>query len=192
MVNNSAIPRLVIFNLGNPFMKDEIEQALNVIIGLPIWSIGRAGNLEWFEIGTQPRLVQDRKGSPKTVSEYALHVQCAWRICHQGHIIAGSHDRLYPPGEDFYANIEDFDWDTPGGNRLDRRVDSLLEEKSGAPLEILGLQADNMGGVYFRLSDGYSLEIFPDDSLPIEHWRFFQPYTNKEHFIATGHGVEYE
>ena len=173
-------------------MKNQIEQILQVIIGLPLWSIGRAGDLEWFEIGDERRVIPINNGETKIISEYALHVQCAWRIRNLNQIYVASRDRYYPQGEDPYKDFEKFDWDKPGVNRLDERISKLFDERMGKPLKILSLVADNVGGICLTLSDGYYLEVFPDDSLYGEYWRLLQPYTNKQHFVVTGHGFEFE
>jgi hypothetical protein len=173
-------------------MKDEIEHILQAILGLPLWSIGRAGDLEWFLFGSQRRIVSTRGGETKVVSDFALHVQCAWRIRNKNRIVTGSRDRFYPPGEYSYQDLEEFEWDIPGGNLLDMRISKLLEEKEENPFVVISIQADEVGSVNFFLSDGYSLEIFPDDSLSSEYWRFFIPYDEKEHFVITGHGIERE
>jgi hypothetical protein len=43
---------------------------------------------------------------------------------------------------------------------------------------------------HLTLSDGYMLEVFPDDSVGGEYWRLFQPYRNTEHLVVTGQGIE--
>ena len=32
-------------------MKDKIQNAVNALVGLPMWSLGRAVDLVWFEFG---------------------------------------------------------------------------------------------------------------------------------------------
>jgi hypothetical protein len=173
-------------------MKSKIESFLSCLIGLPLWSIGRAGDIEWFAFGNERREVPGRDNVTKIVSEYSLHVQCAWRIRNQDKIIVASRDRFYPPGNDPLSNLEEFEWDTPGGNRLDELISKLLEERSLNPFIVISVRADTVGGVNINLIEGYRLEIFPDDSLSSEYWRFFKPFSEQEHFIITGHGVELE
>src|SRR5512138_3471413 len=105
-------------------MKNRIEEALRVLVGLPMWSAGRAGNLEWFEFGARRIVIEQHgkhRGEQKEVGEYALHVQCTWRITHQNGIVVGSHDRYYPRGERPFQDSQDFEWDQPGANRCDER-----------------------------------------------------------------------
>jgi hypothetical protein len=60
-------------------MKSKIEAFLRCIIGLPLWSIGRAGDIEWFAFGNERREVPGRDNETKIVSEYSF-MQCAWRM----------------------------------------------------------------------------------------------------------------
>jgi hypothetical protein len=82
----------------------------------------------------------------------------------------------------------EFDWDQPGVNRCDERVSMFLEERQDAPLIVEEVQADVVGSLRLILSGGYVLEVFPDDSVGGEYWRFFQPSTEAEHFVVTGQG----
>jgi hypothetical protein len=169
--------------------KTQIEEVLKTTIGLPIWSIGRGGNLEWFAIGIERREVPLRKGGSKTVSEFALHVQCAWRIVGPKGIVVASRDRYYPAGDDPYKDLDEFEWDVQGANQCDERVSLLLAEKQDQPLVILSVAADNIGSICFTLTDGYSLEIFPDSSVASEYWRFFQPNSDETHFVVGLDGI---
>jgi hypothetical protein len=60
-------------------VREQIQNALDVLIGEPLWSSGRAADLEWFHFG-QRRTVKGFRGEAKEVGAHALHVQCAWRI----------------------------------------------------------------------------------------------------------------
>jgi hypothetical protein len=173
-------------------MKDQIELVLHNAIGLPIWSIGRGADLEWFAIGVERKEVHLEKGGSKVVSEFALHVQCAWRIVGPEGIIVASRDRYYPAGVDPYKDLEEFDWDIPGANRCDERVARLLELRQDRPLTILSVKSDNVGSVYFTLADEFSLEIFPDSSVLSEYWRFFRPNSDELHFVVGSKGIERE
>lgn len=73
-----------------------IEAALAPLVGLPLWASGRAGDLQWFQFGAKHAVVAQSgsaKGTERTVGDYALHVQCAWRI-------DGEHWRLLQPARD--------------------------------------------------------------------------------------------
>lgn len=169
-------------------MKEQIEETLQCLLGLPLWGASRAADLESFQFGDR-RTVSSRRGGTKEVGEYALHVQCAWRIVGKYGIVVASRDRYYPAGnaDEFPP---DFEWDCPGANRCDERVAVLFKETANSPLAVEAIQADNAGSIYLTLSGGYKLEVFPDDSLPGEYWRLFQPSKETEHFVITGLGIE--
>jgi hypothetical protein len=57
-------------------MRTQIQEALEVLIGQPLWSSGRAADLEWFQFGAR-KTVQDSRGQDREVGGFALHVQCA-------------------------------------------------------------------------------------------------------------------
>jgi hypothetical protein len=91
-------------------MRNELESSLQALIGLPLLSAGRAADLEWFLFGSS-RTVTNFKGETRVVGEYALHVQCAWRIRDSARIIVASND-LYEPTE-VIEDSENFDWSAP-------------------------------------------------------------------------------
>jgi hypothetical protein len=145
-------------------------------------------DLEWFHFGTR-RSVTDRRGKRKEVGSFALHVQCAWRIAGSRTIIVASRDRLYPAGDPDHEP-PDFDWSIPGASRVDEQMTTFLSDRAHTPLRIESVQADSIGGFCLYLSEGYILEVFPDDSVGNELWRLFQPSTAAEHFVVTGRGIE--
>ena len=53
-------------------MHEQVQKALQVLIGKPLWSSGRAADLEWFQFG-QRKTVKGARGGTKEVGEYALH-----------------------------------------------------------------------------------------------------------------------
>ena len=65
-----------------------------------------------------------------------------------------------------------------------------MKNKINEPMIVLGLDADDVGGLRIYFSNGYKLELFPDDSLGEEFWRFFQLDSETRHFVVTGNGIE--
>lgn len=169
-------------------MKRQVEAALNVLIGKILWGAGRAADIEWFQFGKKQTIVTE-KGIHKDVGEYAVHVQCAWRISSSSGIFVASQD-MYISATNSVQQPEDFDWDQPGNNRCDVRISMLLNGRESTPLLVNNVSADSSGGFCLSLSDYYSLEVFPDSSIDYECWRLFQPYKDGEHFIVTGDGIE--
>ncbi len=173
-------------------MEDRAEAILRQLIGLPLWSIGRAADLVWFAFGTERRNVTPVNGMPKTVSEYSLHVQCAWRIRQKDAILVASADRFYPAGPNPYADLAEFEWDAPGANQLDERAGRLMEEYRLSLPIVENAIADFAGSFRLGLRHSLYLEAFPENSITKESWRLFRPYSDAEHFVFTKHGIEPE
>lgn len=169
-------------------MKEQIEQAIQVLIGLPLWDARRTLNLVSFQFGARNSGI-DEKGRTYEVGDQALHVQCAWRITGPSKIVVGSDDYYYPRGHP-YDKPPDFDPNQPGTTRADEQLEVLFSESTQEPLIVEDVWVDYVGSVRIRLIGGYALEIFPDDSLDREHWRLFKPSTEEEHFVVTGRGIE--
>jgi hypothetical protein len=167
-------------------VKCEIETALTVLVGKPLWSSGRAVDLEWFEFGAR-KPATDSHGKPTEVGEYALHVQCAWRITHDEQVVVGSRDLFYPPQET-EDDVPDFDWEQ-SPNRRDARVAELFKNET-RQFVVQRVEVGDAGAFTLVLNDGYALDVFPHDSLSTEHWRLFQPRVAGPHFVVTGKGLE--
>jgi hypothetical protein len=168
-------------------MTNEIERALGALVGLPLWGLGRAVDLTWFEFGSR-RTVKGWKGVEKEVGDYALHVQCAWRITLGDKIVTGRGDIFCTPQETDEPRPPDFDWEK--GNRFDRVVEQFLQNESRR-LTVQGVRACGAGSVTIELEDGYRLEVFPQDSENGEHWRFFQPFAREPHLVFSGKGLHW-
>ena len=169
-------------------MKEEIEQYLKRLINMPLKDVGRAADLEWFVFEVHIHLGSSNQDE-QTPSEYTLHAECAWRIVDPEGIIVGSRDRYYRAGIDPYFDILEFEWDVPGSNRCDERVNNLMKSRADNPLIVQSVEADSYGGLRIRFSNDISLELFPDDSLAGEYWRFFRLGDSSNHFVVTGKGA---
>lgn len=159
-----------------------IEYALDVLHGLEFWGCGRAADLQWLQFGARYN-ASLRSGKPRQVGDYALHIQCAWRLCDHSAIIVASRDRYYPRS-DAEPIDEAFNWDIPGGNRCDERMDGFLA--SHGPLRVVKIAADDVGGFKLSLNGGFVFEVFPDDSLGDEIWRLFRPSARTPHIVFEG------
>lgn len=165
-------------------MKSEIEKKVAQLVRCAIWGWGRASDLASFQFGLK-REVKDFRGRTKTVGEYALHVQCAWRITRGEEIAVGHRDLYYPPSGD--NPDKDFDWGPAGTNRRDQLLDEIFHSDV---LTVLSVEVGTGGYLCVRISGDLCLEIFPNDSLAHEHWRLFRPYISEPHLVVTGKGIE--
>jgi hypothetical protein len=170
-------------------MKDQIEQALRPLINTRLTDIGRAHTMEWMIFIPVAR--DDVLLTTDNINiEYALNIQCLWRITGPEGIIVASEDLYYAAGNDPFRNSNDFDWTPQGSNRLDERASSFKEIITNKPLTVLSVNADAVGGVSIHLSENYSVDIFPADSLGREFWRFFRRNDTNKHFVITGEGIK--
>ena len=170
-------------------MKAGIEKATAVLVGKTLWGCTRAADLASFAFGTRGE-VPSSQGGTRAVAEFALHVQCAWRICLEDRVVVGSRDLYYPAG---YGgeNREippDFDWDRDP-NRCDKLIRSLFED--GKRLFVVeAVEVGTAGSLHIELGNGFCLDVFPDDSLNDERWRLFRPGVAGPHFVVTADGPE--
>jgi hypothetical protein len=172
-------------------MKAEVGAALMPLLGLPIWSTGRAGDLVWFQI-RERRTVPSSDGSPREVGTYAIHVSCPWRLINQDRLLVGSGDLLTPADPE--AEIETFDWDVPGANWLDVRLAEVWSGFKASPPSVQGLEPDEYGGFALRLTGGMRVEVFPNSTptghVATEFWRLLQPAMEVPHFVVGTFGIE--
>ena len=171
-------------------MQQSTQSILDNVLGLPVSNMGRASDLVWFHFGPQRTVANHFSGKPQVVAEWALHVQCPWRIVGPANIELASADMYYPTTTEGKVDLDDFDWDRPGKNLLDEKVAILLASRHDAPFVITHIEIDRVGSLKLLLDTTHSLEVFPSSSLPREQWRFFQPYQETPDLVLTGCGFE--
>ncbi|WP_078554404.1 hypothetical protein [Bacillus alkalicellulosilyticus] len=169
-------------------MREEIKAQLGKLVGLKFQYAGRASNLFWLGFGDIVQII--RRGRTEETAEYALHIQCSWRIILGNKIVVASRD-FYSPNSQWDGKNDNFDWDIQGNNRFDERI-KIFTENNGQ-MKVLHIDSDEVGGFSITLTRGYKLEVFPDsseDDEQSEHWRFFNRKDNSPHFVVTGRGLE--
>jgi hypothetical protein len=167
---------------NRPPTRQKVIAALSQIIGLPLTAARRAADMRTFEFGT---LRPVERGS---VGDYALHVQCPWRIEGPDGIVTGRLD-LWEPVED-NAPFED-NWDyQKSPNLQDARLESWLA-RNKLSLVVKSVDADEFGGAVISLDKGFVLRLFPAGTRG-EDWRLFRPKTGCPHFVIIGGVVESE
>lgn len=167
-------------------MKDSIDQHLNKLIGFQLTSTSRAANMECFKFGHLEK--QGKGGGSIQIGQFALHIQCPWRISDGTAILVG-YFNMYEPKDQYQEVEEPFNWDTVGGNIRDYRLQELIRTKE---LIVQSVQGDSLGGFDLFFSSGIVLSVFPASSLIdeyAEYWRLLDNcYPQKEH-IVSGWGV---
>ncbi|WP_182007553.1 hypothetical protein [Priestia aryabhattai] len=172
-------------------MRDAIRSQIGKLIGLNLRYAGRASNLFWLGFGEMISVT--RRGKTEELAEYALDIQCSWRIIKDDKILVGSRD-FYSPRSGWNEENDNFDWDVQGNNRFDERIESFIENAK-EHVTVERVEPDEVGGIKIFLSQGYLLEVFPDTSEDDEYsefWRFFNRRENSPHFVVTGNGIENE
>jgi len=138
-----------------------IFAAVTTLEGLPMWGSGRAVDMEMFAFGKRvPR--RGRDGREYEAGEYALHLQCSWRLWKDGRTLVGSAD--------------EFDGMSSDEGRRDRL---LREVFKGEPLIVRAVHTGSSGHLLVRFENGCELEVLPDwttdqDNEPAENWRFLR------------------
>jgi len=174
------------------FDAKQIDAALSPLIGLPLWNSHRAADLQTFGFGEPHRRTirfGPRKGEEGEVHEYALHIQCAWRICGPTGIVVGSNDFNHRSGPDPFDTPDDWNRDVANANRRDQQIRAWL---AGVPYVVERASADVVGGFSMAFARGFTLDVFPDDSLDgeySEHWRLLRPGDTSSHFVVSGSGI---
>jgi hypothetical protein len=172
-------------------LADEARVSLQRLVGLKLSRVARAADMRTLQFGKTVARV-----SGGVVGEYALHIQCPWRLDGATGVVTGSDD-LYVPYEESDESRESFDWEKVGDSLQDRVLRELLKDydentkqlvNSTNVLTVDGVETDSAGGFCLRLSGGYRLLVFPDGTRR-EAWRLFRPSKDgdapeEKHFVV--------
>ncbi len=165
---------------ANPSTRQQVVAKLSQIIGLPLTAARRAADMRTFQFGT---LQPVERGS---VGDFALHVQCPWRIEGPDGIVTGRLD-LWEPVEDNAPFDENWDYEE-SPNLQDARLERWLAEHEQS-LVVKSVDADECGGASITFGGGFVLRIFPAGTRG-EDWRLFRPKTGAPHLVISGGEVE--
>jgi hypothetical protein len=165
---------------AKPLTRQQVVTTLSQIIGLPLTAARRAADMRTFQFGT---LRPVERGS---VGDFALHVQCPWRIEGPNGIITGRLD-LWEPVEDNIPCDDKWDYEE-SPNLQDARLERWLAEQEGSPV-VTSVDADEYGGASISFGQGFVLRMFPAGTRG-EDWRLFRPKTAGPHLVIRGGAVE--
>jgi hypothetical protein len=161
--------------------RQKVMGALSQIIGHPLSGAWRAADMRVFDFGT---LRPVERGS---VGDFALHIQCPWRIEGKDGIVTGRRD-LWEPIE----LSPDFDWESWDYEKSPNLQDFLVDQwmrKHSLSLIVRKVDADDFGGASIDFDGGFGLRLFPYGTRG-EDWRLFRPKTGTPHFVVSGGKVE--
>jgi len=162
----------------------ETTKALQVLCGLRLLKIHCAGLLRIIHFSAKAPNEFDYDGEV----DWAVHVDCAWRLDQHTKILTGSDDWFVtedktPPPED---------WDAEqGGSFQEAVLRSVLADPdtSGRTIRnrtesfiVEAVEADDWAACMIGMSDGFALRIFTDASAR-ESWRIFKPGDLSSHFV---------
>ena len=168
----------------------DIASVLKVLVGYQLTVAHHAGNMRGFHFGKITRMER------KVVGEYALHIQCPWRIESQGAIVTGFQDwYIFVGTQDVEGLPEPESWDpASGGSLQERQLRALLAcpPDEGHPiinrtntLFVTGVEEELHGGCRIALDRGTFIGFVPSSSRG-EHWRFFRVGDQSPHLVVAG------
>jgi hypothetical protein len=152
------------FNSGNA------QREISIIAGSTFAEIGRVGATAILGFGRSVSWPLKSRATEVSGSEYALHVQCPFRIV-QGHrIILGSEDmkRIRRTGE-----TEEVAYD--------RGAEAVEEILRSRPVTVHSVSVFPVGDLHLELDSSIRIEVFPASPSKEEAWRFLVRFGN--HYI---------
>jgi hypothetical protein len=169
----------------------EISRALRQLVGLKLAVARRAADLRIFHFGTMrpapksdiPLFENKPSGS---IGDFALHIQCPWRIETDDKILTGRSDLWEPLERPDSFSYSEWDYDTDG-NLQDQLMEQFVSQNDNLLVEDLSIQSN--GSFTLVLSDGYRLVVFPSGSTS-EDWRLFRPESGESHLVVSGGAIE--
>ena len=163
-------------------MSEVVRDALQSLDGLRLLCIGRATNLLWVQFGEWQETTS-RNGTTRAVGEWALHIQCPWRITRSGSILVGSRDYYYDDAGKPYD-----DWSKAFEGRFDHLAAALNGDLEAAAYQVAQITCDPFWGFSMTVTPDLRLDVFPNGGLSpqphYEFWRLLQPATREKHFVV--------
>ena len=168
-------------------LMDSIDFQFQKIIGLAFRRIRRMAATGSIGIGDMKSKI-DKKGESVSVPQYALHIQCAYRIVDRNKVVVSNLDMFGVNSSTEWT--ENFDWDVDGVNLYDEKTSAINKDISEAEVLIENVKASPYGDVDIFLSNGWIIQIFVNYSSQYEAWGLFEVDSDTPHFVVTGQGVQ--
>lgn len=158
---------------------ERARQSLAELVGERWRQVGRACDLVWLGFGPL-RETTDHRGGARERAEYALHLQCGWRLSLGDKRLTGASDVYLPPSG--RTGEGEFDWDVQGANRFDVRAAKLTTRLAAEQILVTSVEVTEEGSLTVFLSGGLRIEAPRGDS-GSEDWRFFRPHRDEDHVV---------
>ncbi len=157
-----------------------VQTRLNSLINQPLTRGGRTADMLTLEFGGQ----------------YALHIQCFYRLTEQGRTLFARND-VYQPSEAMWSLWrsqgyeedyipEDFHSDDEGCNRLDEALERLNSDLDG--LTVRTAMLNQLGDLTMVFTCGATLTVMADTSGGEECWRLHAD--SEDDLVVYGDGAE--
>jgi hypothetical protein len=141
---------------------ERVTGHLACLLGKPLWGCGRAADLLWLQFGER-HVALSLRGRTHEVGEYALHIQCAWRIACQHGVVSAS--------------------DLMSAGRIDSALSAFVNEHCPALVE--NIVGDDRGRFSMSLAGGCTVHVLPQVDSE-EQWRLLQPGKDVRHVVLEG------
>jgi hypothetical protein len=146
-----------------PVPLSAVAEALQELEGLTFWDGGRAADMKMFAFGSPREL--PRRGGGVTVGQFALHLQCPWRLTQNGVTLTSHEDIAASTGSGGSASAD------RATNRCDEVIERLFA--SGA-FTVVGASCQPLSDLTIACTNGLVLEVRVDAD-NAEQWRLFEP-----------------
>lgn len=173
-------------------IKQQIDERLAVLVGLPLFVATRAADMATFGFG---RLIEREDRGLAHAAEFGLHIQETWRVTRAGKVLFGYGDWHYPPRNSTVA-YEEFVERGEVRNRQDDLRDEWMAHgpEAHTVLEAVGSGA---GDLAISFADGCTVETFVNQATSVtngddEFWRLIGPTSGSAdgvHFVVTARGL---
>jgi hypothetical protein len=124
--------------------------------------------------------------APLDAPPLVLQVACAWRLADADHVLVASGDLFAPADPD--ADLETFDWETPGATWWDVALARALAGRATPP-RVERVEPDVLGGLRLELDAGLVFEAFANSTsaphVETEFWRLGQEGDGAQLVVGT-------
>jgi len=169
----------------------ELRRALTQLVGLKLAVARRAADMRVLHFGTMrpapESTLPSQENRPRgSIGDFALHIQCPWRIETDDKILTGRTDLWEPLEWPSGFSYDDWDYERDG-NVQDRLIEQFMTNCDNLIVESITIQSNCSFWIAFN--GGYKLVVFPSGSTG-EDWRFFRPNSDESHLVVSGGAIE--